>query len=197
MAFDPEEHHRRSIRRRGGDYSQAGLYFVTVCAAQGKCLFGEIVQDKMALSDAGQVVKEEWLRTPSVRAEIVLNEFVVMPNHFHGVVAIVKSPRSVLPDDRAKVWSQKEAGRIRYAPTTKNEFRSPSRTLGAVVRGFKAAVTSRLRAMWGMPQAEVWQRNYYEHVIRNHEDYCRVRDYIIQNPARWAEDENNPMKKKG
>jgi len=128
----------------------------------------------MQLNELGKIVREEWLRAPQIRAGIQLDAYVVMPNHIHGILVFLgEARRGVLP----------------CAPTT---FRSPSRTLGAVVRGFKGAVTKRINERRGTPDAPLWQRNYYEYVIRGGEDLLRVREYIYLNPARWEEDENHP-----
>jgi len=108
-----------------------------------------------------------------------MDAYVVMPNHVHGIVVFVRG-------GRRGVWP--------YAPTSQSLFRSPSHTIGAVVRGFKGAVTKRLNQIRGTPGAPFWERNYYEHIIRGGDGLNRIRQYIEENPARWAEDENNPDK---
>lgn len=89
MNFAPQEHHRRSIRLKGYDYSQAGAYFVTLVTWQRECLFGEIGQGKMALNEIGEIVREEWERTAAVRQNVELGEYVIMPNHVHGILVFV------------------------------------------------------------------------------------------------------------
>ncbi len=172
MRYDSDKHHRRSIRLRAYDYSQAGAYFITLCVHDRACLFGDIADGVMHLNDLGRAVESEWLHTRGVRPQVELDEYVVMPNHFHGIVVVVDMGRGVL----------------QYAPT----FRSPSRSVGAVVRGFKSAVTRRINQMRQTPGLPVWQRNYYEHIIRSERELARIRQYIVNNPAQWASDRENP-----
>jgi REP element-mobilizing transposase RayT len=138
----------------------------------------------LPLNDLGRIVEEEWLRTPEIRPQIELDAYVVMPNHFHGIVEINQ--------DGTMATARREVrGVWQYAPT-KHRIESPTQTIGAVVRGFKSAVTARVNESRGTPRVPVWQRNYYEHVIRNDADFTRIRDYIAANPTRWDDDENNP-----
>jgi putative transposase len=166
---------RRSIRLPDYDYSREGAYFVTLCVHDRGCLFGEIVDGAMHLNECGALVASEWSRTAAIRPQVVLDEFVVMPNHFHGIVMLEVSRRGVLP----------------YA---RPNFRSPSQTLGAIFRGFKSTTTKRINEIRGTLGTGVWQRNYYEHVVRNDEELQRIREYIVNNPAQWALDRENPEK---
>jgi REP element-mobilizing transposase RayT len=141
----------------------------------------------MRLNKNGEIVASEWVRSAEVRPEIECGDFVVMPNHFHGIVRIVGAYGNtpVFRDDQKKrIFHNK--GVLPYAPT------SPSRNLGAMVRGFKGAASRRINEICRTPGAAVWQRNYYEHVIRNEDDVHCIRKYILENPAKWTEDENNP-----
>lgn len=175
--YDSDLHHRRSVRLPGHDYSQAGGYFLTICAAERLCFFGEILGDVMSLSDEGRIVKEEWQRTAEVQPNVVWDAFVVMPNHMHGILIITAPARGV----------------SQYAPTTSNHIlRSPSQTVGAIVRGFKAATTKRVNILWDTISVLVWQRNYYEHIVRHDDDLDRIRRYIANNPLRWALDRLHP-----
>jgi REP element-mobilizing transposase RayT len=159
MSYSPDRRHRYSIRLRGYDYAQAGAYFVTLCVQGRAALFGRVVDGAVELTEIGRIVAEEWEHTPALRPNVVLDTFVVMPDHLHRIVVIVRR------DDGA---ARPEAARPR----------SPAHSLGAIVRGFKAAVVRRA----GTP---IWQRNYYEHIIRNDADLDRIRHYIATNPARW------------
>ncbi len=186
-------HHRRSIRLKGYDYAQVGEYFLTLCIQNRECLLGKIENEEVKLSAIGEIAGEEWLRTPEIRPNVELDEFVIMPNHLHGIVVIREERKGV---------SQKEkisrGGVLPYAPTTTaTPFRSPSGTVGAIIRGFKAASTKRINEMRRTPGAPVWQRNYYEHVIRDENDLDRIREYILMNPAGWTIDEENPWREKG
>jgi putative transposase len=130
----------------------------------------------------GAIVEYEWMKTSSMRRKIELDEFIIMPNHIHGII-IINECRGVL----------------QYAPTTmqtKHEtiFQSPSNTIGAFIRGYKSAVTKQINALRQKPGVPVWQRNYYEHVIRSDNELNRVREYIINNPINWHTDENNPVR---
>ena len=179
MTYNQDIHHRRSIRLKGYDYSQAGAYFVTVCAHGRECLFGEIVGCEMLVNEFGRIVEAEWTRTTEIRKEIELGEYVVMPNHFHGIVVITYEMTGTV-------------GAYGHTPLHNTLFRSPSKTIGAMVRGFKSSVTIHINKIRQTPRHPVWQRNFYEHVIRNDADYNRIADYIATNPQRWAEDTLHP-----
>jgi REP element-mobilizing transposase RayT len=151
VKYDRQEHHRRSIRLKGYDYSQAGAYFVTVCTQGRACLFGQIVNGRMWMNNAGKIVRDEWLRTAAIRPNVELHAFVVMPNHFHGIIVLH-------PDGR---------GTLQRAPTLEQFGKPTSNTIPTIVRLFKSASTRRINEMRNTPGTPVWQRNYYEHVIRN------------------------------
>ncbi len=178
MKYDPFKHHRHSIRLQGYDYSQAGAYFVTVCALNRECLFGEIVDEEMELSEFGRVVQSCWDDLPRHYANAELDEFVIMPNHVHGIIVL----RAGIDDDADPV----RAG-LRPAPTTTR------RSLFEIVRAFKSFSARRINELRDTQGTPVWQRNYFEHIIRNEDELNRIRKYIIENPSRWAADEENPL----
>ncbi|RMF88108.1 MAG: transposase [Nitrospinota bacterium] len=165
--------HRRSIRLSGYDYTQPGAYFVTICTQKHRHLFGEVVDGKVRLSTSGSIVHEEWFRTARLRPSVVLyaDEFVVMPNHIHGIIWI-----------RDQVGAQR-----RCAPTP---HLVPG-SLGVIVRAFKSAVTRRINVLRYTRGVSVWQRNYWEHVIRTERTLEVVRRYIVENPLRWHLDRYN------
>ena len=169
--IDLDRHHRRSVRLKGHDYAQPGAYFVTVCTRERECLLGEVADGEIRLNEHGMAVREEWLRTAQLKETVELDAFTIMPNHMHGIV-IITYGRGVLP----------------YAPT--RTFRSPSHTTGAIVRGFKSASTKHINVIRRTPGTPVWQRNYYEHVVRDDEELKVIRQYVLSNPANWATDEN-------
>ena len=176
--YEPHRHHRRSIRLRGYDYTQDGVYFVTVITQNRSCLFGELAGETMCLNPAGRVAEECWRAVPDHFPHVELDEFVIMPNHVHGIIRIVGAKNfSPLQPDSVTL----------HGGTT---FRSPTRTIGSVVRGFKIGVTKWFRTNTEIQK--VWQRNYYEHIIRNEAALTRIRQYTKENPARWAEDDENP-----
>jgi REP element-mobilizing transposase RayT len=174
-------HHRRSIRLPDYDYSQNGAYFITICAYQRQRIFGEIENSAVILSQIGEIIDEEWERTPILRPEIELGAYVIMPNHFHAIVHIIENNNS-----------QSRVVAYGYTPLpempTKSEFRSPSRTIGSLVRGFKASVTTRINTQRNTPGSPIWQRNYYESVIRSEEAYAQIEGYILDNPLNWLTD---------
>lgn len=186
-----DSHRRRSLRLRGYDYSWAGAYFVTVCTYNRASLFGEIVNGEMQLNDVGRMVATHWCslskRFPSVQPDV----FVVMPNHMHGIIA--------LPDvGAALVAAQGRACRI-TPPRRATTRVAPTTSLGTVIGAYKSLTTvayARGVKMWGWAPfaGKLWQRNYYEHIIRNETALNRVRQYIMDNPARWAEDPENPAR---
>ncbi len=179
MSYDPQKHHRRSIRLKGYDYAQAGAYFVTICAWQRECLFGEIVDDEMRLNDFGRVVEEEWLRTAEVRPNVDLDAFVIMPNHVHGTIVICDDGMG------ASVGATRQV-----APT-----RLAAGSLGAIIGQIKSITAKRINALRNTPGQPVWQRNYHEHIIRSETALNNIRQYIAHNPMRWAEDEDNPNRR--
>jgi len=184
MNFDSQKHNRRSIRLKEYDYSQPGGYFITIVTYQRDLLFGEIVNEEMKLNDYGRVVDECWLEIPKHFQNIELGVYVVMPNHLHGIIVINDN------NNRADDSSSARRGTIYRAPTEK--FGKPiSGSIPTIIRTFKSAVTRRLGKEYNI--TGIWQRNYYEHVIRNHEDWDRIHKYIEANPVMWAKDEENPL----
>jgi REP element-mobilizing transposase RayT len=188
--YRPENHHRRSLRLQGYDYAMAGMYFVTICAHEHTCLFGEIVEGQMRLNDAGIIIAEEWTMTATMRKNISVDAFVVMPNHFHGIIGIHVDCWGTM--HRAHIQPDtKQEGTMHRAPT-KEQFGKPtSNSIPTIIRGFKSAVTKRINETRKTPGMPVWQRNYYEHVIRGDDDLNRICEYIINNSANWQEDEEN------
>ena len=191
MTCNPTIHHRKSNRLQGYDYSQAGLYFITVCTHNRVPLFGEIVDGEMQFNELGIVVDEEWRKTEYIRSHIVLHEFVIMPNHVHGIIQLVGAhcmrPNGTHPHEYAD--SDEQPGRVQRAPTappTSTARRAP--TVGDVVRGFKSSVTKRLNALSGTSGQRFWQRNYYEHIIRDEDAYLKIAEYIQTNPRCWDTD---------
>ena len=172
-----KQNRRKQLRLKHYNYSDPGMYFVTICVHNRECLFGDIVDGEMRLNEFGQIVCDEWLKTSDIRPNVELDYFIVMPNHFHGIVRIMSDRRGVL----------------QYAPTSeKRAFHSPSQTIGAIVRGFKSATTKYINQLRGAPGVPVWQRNYYEHVIRNENELFETRKYIQDNPLKWDLDPENP-----
>ncbi len=171
----PNERHRRSLRLQGYDYAERGAYFVTICTKNRACLLGDITNGEMRLNDFGRLAKAAWEEIPSHFPDIELGTFVAMPNHIHGIIVIAR------PTPRAT-----RASPLQIAPGP------PKRSLGTIVGSYKSAVTKGINQSRGAAGAPVWQRNYYEHIIRDDADLNRIRQYIWDNPARWQEDPDNP-----
>ncbi|GET34162.1 hypothetical protein PbJCM13498_30250 [Prolixibacter bellariivorans] len=190
--YDPKIHHRRSIRLKNYDYAGKGLYFITLCTAQRKNLFGEIINGELFLNPLGEIAKEEWAKTPEIRNNTSLGAFIIMPNHMHGIISIDYQIRKPRKDEIGK-------------------FHSPSHTIGAIIRGYKGATTRRIHQLireikegggagdrTGKLQfaptallsgeSSIWHRNYYEKIIRNEKAYRNISNYIINNPANWKKD---------
>lgn len=176
MRFNPDIHRRRSIRLRDYDYSRAGAFFVTICAFQRKDLFGDVMDGALQLNEMGKAAQECWNDIPGHFPDIELDEFVVMPNHLHGIVVTNRRCTAC----RARVdesFGQPVAG-----------------SLATIIRSFKSAATKRINTLRDIPGAPVWQRNYYERIIRDDRELDGIRQYIIDNPSRWEEDENHPSR---
>jgi putative transposase len=178
--MNPETRRRKSIRLQEYDYTQTGAYFVTICTLNREYSFGHVAGEEMVLSEAGRIVTEEWLKTCKMRPYVQLDHFVVMPNHFHGIL--------ILNDENMDQARQDTA---RRAPTKERFSKPVSRSLSSIVRAFKSAVTKRVNEWRATPGALVWQRGFYDHVIRDNESLNRIREYIMTNPRRWQFDQEN------
>ena len=231
MNYNPDIHHRKSIRLKGYDYSQKGLYFITICTQHRSHIFGKIEKGKMILNEYGGIAAEEWLKTPVIRKNITLGQFIIMPNHFHSIIHI-----------EYKIGNKNEpAGKLK----------SPSQTIGAIIRGYKGATTKRINIihnkmnhrtgvlqyaptgaqilkggssllenpslkgelsssptgaqslkgesshttltekLYPFKKKSIWQSNYWEHIIRNEDEYLRIANYIKNNPEKWYNDKLN------
>ena len=179
MKYHTDIHHRRSIRLKGYDYSQAGLYFITLCTQNRLHLFGEIINDVRgtticALNTYGQIAEREWIRTSEMRPDIHLDVFVIMPNHIHGIIEITR--RGTM--HRAPAT----------APTVEQFGKPTSNTIPTIIRGYKSSVTKQINILRDHPGVSVWQRNYYEHIIRDEKSYYKIAEYIQTNPLKWRDD---------
>ncbi len=195
----PTDHHRRSIRLSNYDYTQDGAYFITLCTYNRDLLLGVIEQDSVQLSPVGGMVQEEWLRTPAIHTYVTLDEYVIMPNHIHMIIILDHNRDNVTNADNVIVGAKR-----RFAPTTPpttspTPVTSGTRagSIGAIIQGFKAVTTRRYHHLCKVSGTPLWQRNYYEHIIRHEKDLHAIRAYIQLNPARWLEDADNPARKNG
>ena len=175
----PERRNRRSVRLKGYDYAGAGAYFVTICVQNRECLFGRIADGQMVLNDAGMMIQTVWNEIPPHYPGIEIDASVVMPNHIHGIIVIVGAAPRGRPVD-----GQPQG----VAPTL---------SLPDVVHRFKTMTTKRYadgvkQYGWRRFNGKLWQRNYYEHIIRSDDELNSIREYIAINPAQWALDRENP-----
>ena len=187
MPYDPKIHRRRSIRLAGYDYTQCGAYFVTLNAREHGSIFGEVIEGAVRLSPIGEIVSHCWLNLANLFA-IQLDAWVIMPDHLHGVIFL-----------RGK--DEAAGGRAPYEGMVSSPAASPlrphgtsSESLGAVVQNFKSVTTRKINRLRGMSGGQVWQRNYYEHIVRNERELNAIRRYIDDNPCNWALDRENPKR---
>ena len=185
---------RRSIRLRGYDYARAGAYCVTICTQGRKCLFGDIVDDVMRLNDAGQVTRDAWDGLPEHYAGVELDAFVVMPNHVHGIVVLSDSTQCTVGAGLKPAPTGPDVTDVDVLDTAESQPVAMHRHgLSEIVRAFKTFSSRRINEMRNVSAVPVWQRNYYEHIIRNADALNRIRKYIANNPARWELDRKIPI----
>ena len=182
---------RQSTRLRGWDYTTAGAYFVTICTYQRKPVFGQVVDGVMRLNDWGSVVVAEWRQTEQLRDYVALDEFVVMPNHVHGIIWI----QGYADTDVGARRVYPQVARVihvgaRHASPLRVEWESgvKPKSLGAIVGSFKSAVTKTINDMRQASGITIWQRNYYDRIVRDDDELNAIRHYIRQNPANWSLD---------
>ena len=191
--YNPKKHHRKSIRLAGYDYSQAGLYFVTICCEDKICRFGQVKNGTMVLNEYGQIANDEWLKTAQIRPHVQLHEFVVMPNHIHGIIQLLDIGRGELHSPNTNELHSPNTNEL-HSPDNnwgvcKTPLRGPSQTIGAIVRGYKSSVTKQINLLCAIDASiKLWQRNYHDHIIRNEQSYQRISEYIINNPTKWKDD---------
>jgi putative transposase len=205
MKHNSGGHHRRSIRLKGYDCTQAGLYFITICTQNRLCLFGKIENGEMVLNDAGMMVKTVWYEIPVYYCKFNIYEFSVMPNHIHGIIQIKSNhvgagPRAC-PDLGACHANEcqqtngesQETIECPQKPKGQPQGVAPTMSLSDIVHRYKILTTKRYadgvnHNDWPRFNKKLWQRNYYEHIIRNHESYLKITEYIQTNPLKWRED---------
>lgn len=173
------------MRLKGYDYSQSVAFFITICTQNRECLFGGMasvngnhvgangVRPEIILNEYGIIVRDEWVKSTELRSEIVLDEFVIMQNHFHCIVVI------------------NAMGDPPVAPTRKHSG-PKQKSIGSLISGFKSVTTKNINKLRQTSTTPVWQRNYYEHIIRNENELNIIREYIQSNPLNWDSDRDNP-----
>ncbi len=169
---------RKTLRLEHYDYSQAGVYFITVCIYGGEHILGKIMKAKMILSDAGETARHCWFALKNKFSTIELDEFVIMPNHIHGIIMITNNCRGGVTPPLGEETSP---------------LQRP--TLGQIVAYYKYQAARTINHARNTAGCSVWQRNYYEHIVRNETELCRIREYIQNNPINWDLDRENPFSK--
>jgi len=188
MPYDPQKHHRRSIRLKGYDYARPGAYFVTICVQHRELLLEPEAVRAM--------IQKWWGKLPGKFPCAETDAFVIMPNHIHGLVVIVGADLRVGPDETGQ--TQKARQTHGFAPTeTTGPGEHRSSPLPTIIQWVKTMTTNEyIRGVkqlgWASFPGKLWQRNYWEHIIRDEVDLARIREYIQNNPARWAEDSLHP-----
>ncbi len=157
---------RRSLRLPTFDYSQSGAYFVTICSIKKKCIFGAIIDMEMQLNENGKIVGASWKEIEKHFPTVKLDQFIVMPNHLHGIIIL----QPACPEVGIKAVS-----------------------LSTIIGLFKSNSAKRINELRGTTGAGVWQRSFYEHIIRNQESLDEIRQYIANNPYNWPQDPENPI----
>ncbi|MGB2694839.1 MAG: transposase [Dehalococcoidia bacterium] len=183
MQYDPDRHQRRSIRLPHYDYAQPGAYFVTVCVQGRECLLGDIEGDEMVPSEAGRMVRSWWHELPRKFPFCDTDAFVIMPNHIHGIIVIRDTPSPVGADLHVRPYSGVRPGSPAPLPRIVQWFKTM--TTNAYIQGAD-------RHGWAPFAAHLWQRNYYEHIVRNEGEMNRIRCYVEDNPRNWKGDPDNP-----
>jgi putative transposase len=182
MEFWSEQPSRRSVRLRGFDYSRIGMYFLTICAFHRRSIFGELRGNIAVISPLGEIVKACWIEIPQHFPNVKVEAYVVMPNHVHGILTIHSKPLDANPQDKTAAAVES------FGKPTPN-------SIPTIVRSFKSAASKRARQSGLSGGESIWQRGYYEHVLRNTREYVEATNYILLNPARWTFDEDNEERK--
>lgn len=190
MKYNPQIHHRRSIRLQGYDYSQNGAYFITLCTHNRECLFGQIQNGQMILNEYGKMVEQCWNNLSNHYDNIELDAYVIMPNHFHGIILITDNVDNVDNVRAIHVGAIHELT-LRKSPIQSSQQRRKM-LLPKIIGRFKMNAAKQINQIRNTPGIPVWQRNYYEHIIRNEESLNNIRNYIVNNPSKWYDVEYNP-----
>ncbi|MFC1573677.1 transposase [Candidatus Latescibacterota bacterium] len=202
MTFNPDIHHRRSIRLKEYDYSQLGLYFITIVLQNKECLLGEIVNGEMVFNDAGQMITRWYFELENKFSNAKCHDYIIMPNHIHAIIEIIENPTTmntvgadlrVCPSDKSTehiIGNQSEH-------RLEKQGEHAGSPLHRIVQWFKTMTTNEYihrvkTGNWRPFFGKLWQRSYYDHIIRNENDLIRIREYIVQNPLKWENDTENP-----
>lgn len=189
MVYDPQKHHRRSVRLRGYDYADGGAYFITICVHGKECLFGQVVESEMGLNESGPIVQASWEALPSRFPSLILDVLQIMPNHLHGIFVI---PGPGLEPSLAAATGAPVIEPHPKTPGAGTASGTPAIAMGDVVGAFKSISTIEVNRFLRRIGRRLWQENFFEHIIRGVDSLEKIRDYIAYNPALWLQDPENP-----
>lgn len=178
MTLYKNKYRIESIRLPNRDYTANGYYFVTICTYKKHCYFGNIVNNQMKLSQVGKTAQKNWQEIPNHFNNVYIDAYVIMPNHLHGIIIIDR------PTEKLNLMMQSTDKSNKFAPLKPG-------SLSAIIQAYKASVTRWCRK--NDDNIFCWQSRFYEHIIRNDNSLENIRNYIVNNPLKWAEDKNNPM----
>ena len=187
MKYNPDRYRRRSIRLQGYDYTSPNAYFVTICSYNHESLFGDVKMDKIVLNQFGRIIFEKWNQIPKYFKNTQIDQFIIMPNHLHGIVIIVTAKHSSEEFTESLNNKHKNASPSHPAGTMPD-------SVSSIIQNFKSVTTRKINQIRKTSSAKLWQRNYYEHIVRNEKELNQIREYIIDNPLKWEFDEDNPKK---
>ena len=192
------EHHRKNIRLKNYNYSQQGYYFVTICIKDHKCLLGKIIDNKMILNQFGIIVEKFWLEIPNRFENVKLLEYVIMPNHIHGIIHITKnfpvgaiheSPLQQIHELPLQLIHESSPQQIHELTIQQQKIKQRrNMILPKIIGRFKMQSAKHINLLRKTPGVPVWQRNYFEHIIRNEKSYFKIAEYILNNPLNWKKD---------
>ncbi len=198
MPYDPQIHHRRSIRLKGYDYSSQGAYFVTLVCQYRDCIFGKILDGRIGFSKVGEIAQREWRRIERNFLFARIDEFVIMPDHLHGIIWILpftgeastSGNQSGCDQGKGSILGNTHNNRIVDASPKPLNGTQPN-SLGAIIQNFKSVSTRKINHASGSPGTKIWQREPYEHIIRGEPELARIRRYIHDNPLHWEQDQQH------
>jgi putative transposase len=187
MPFDRFQYHRKSTRKPGWDYTRPGRYFITIWVKGGLSYFGKIVNNKVILSKYGKIVEQKWLEIEKKRENIKLDEFIVMPNHLHGIIIITHRIKSVNTSQTDNSYNTR-SGRL---------FRLKANSIGSITGQFKSNCKKKIEKLLQYESMDTpyfsWHRNYHDHIIRSENELKNIRKYILNNSKNWDDDKFNPI----
>jgi putative transposase len=170
-------HDRKSIRLKDYDYSTPGEYFITICTYNRECIFGEVIDEEMRLSREGNIVNQEIKKIPEYYPNIEMDTFIIMPNHIHGIIVLTEP-----------------VGAIHESPLRMTQYQRRIMKLPKIIGRYKMITAKEINILRRSSGVPIWQRGYYEHIIRNERELNNIHDYIANNPVKWFYDDENPNK---